>query len=213
MPPRWFFSVGDASVDNALFLSGAFWIQKGFTGAANEKSHLSCFRVAYQGTRTIVCARYLDIEKFMRGEGINESGSMQVWSYLQTGTAELLNKMVGAFPVFYLTMVPGMVVYMPVGFVVSEAVMAEKDMLGLRVPFIFKDSAAKEEVAMLKACFANSKQKTIDFDVLLKIFGSITIEVCLQSFTPEFYSRVLLESFTQFPFFPCVFLIQQPYQP
>lgn len=73
----------------AKILAGsAYWVAKSFSGTAHEKNCSAVWRMQYQGTRTVVCAPFLALERFMGEEGVPEEARdvSAVWQYPPVGS-------------------------------------------------------------------------------------------------------------------------------
>jgi hypothetical protein len=77
-------------------------------------------------------------------------------------------------PVFYGTIAPGECLYTPVGFVISETVSSDKDVLGTRLPLLFHAPWVKEELQAFKvymAKYASSAHLAAPIDAQLSLFS------------------------------------------
>ena len=73
----------------AKILAGsAYWVAKSFSGTAHEKHLSAVWRMQYQGTRTVVCAPFLGLEKFMADNDVPEDmrDVSSVWQYPPVGS-------------------------------------------------------------------------------------------------------------------------------
>ena len=70
-----FLANADHNTSDALFCSSAFVMLGHFYDGGNEKYNMSCFRLAFQGIRTVVMANAADVCDFMmaKGEGTPKS--------------------------------------------------------------------------------------------------------------------------------------------
>ena len=145
---------GSQDLDAKVFACSAYWIMKGFSGVSNEKNHMSCFRIMYQGSRALVCARFLDVDGYMKEAGINDRCTMAVWYYFHKSNMDLAGKLCEKFPVFYGTLAANEMLYLPPGLVVSEHVGTDKDAIGFRIPALVKGSAVVTEFEKVKEWLA-----------------------------------------------------------
>ena len=117
---------------------------KSFSGTANEKAWMSCIILQFQGSRSVVCASFVDVVAFMKAQGVKELKQMAVWDYLQKANMETLMKMVETFPLFYGSAGPGECFFVPFGYIVCESVSAEKDIISIRMPFLFQNGQVEK---------------------------------------------------------------------
>ena len=77
-------------------------------------------------------------------------------------------------PVFFGTIAPGECLYTPVGFVISETVSGDKDVLGTRLPLLFAAPWVKEELQAFKvymAKHASAAHLAAPIDAQLSLFS------------------------------------------
>ncbi len=107
---------GDAK---ALFQMHIFHIGKNFTGCAHEKKFMSCWRLQYQGTRSIVAVRFDELYAHMKKVGCKELDYQHVWAFLHKASYEDTAKCSKACDLFHGSVGPGELLQMPYG--ASEA--------------------------------------------------------------------------------------------
>ncbi len=132
-----------------LFQMHAFYISKNFSGCANEKMFMSCWRLQYQGTRSVVAVPFHQLHHHMKSvQGhAAELDYAHVWEFLHKATSEDLVKISSTCALFYGSVGPGEVLHLPYGFVLSEVVESNICVAGLRVPFLLRSDSTKAAAA------------------------------------------------------------------
>jgi hypothetical protein len=98
-----------------------YFINKGFTGCAHERAFMGCIRLGVQGTRTVAMMRMSDLMAHMLSEASPDLKSVvDLWSFFQGATNDVVNAMSEKYPIFYGTVAPGEALYVPPGMVTIE---------------------------------------------------------------------------------------------
>ena len=119
-----------------------------------EYGFMATFRVATEGTRTLVVARALDVVQFLEkaGESAANIPPQRVYAFLKGGTSEQLAQFAAGAPaipkLYYGTTGPNDLTYMPAGWAFAERAGKQKDIMGVRASVLLKsDRSRYDELA------------------------------------------------------------------
>ena len=161
----------NAEVSEKLFATSAFTISRAYNSSANEKEFMACFRLSLQGMRTVVAVRFMDVVAFMQDQGAGVGTNLsveQVLEHLRRAAPDVVQMFSNKFDVFFGTVAPGEVFYLPSGYFVSEAVISDKDVCGLRLPFLVPSGSAKHALTELASHLRGLKKPTQFLDLLVE---------------------------------------------
>ena len=146
-----FLATADQNISDAMFRSQSFVMLGHYNGAAAEKYNMSCFRLAFQGIRTVVMADAADVCDFMmaRGEGTPKSLNTAA-HFMKCASAAKLSELADFTKVYHASVGPFETLFVPYGFAIVESVCGDTDVLGVRLPFLVP--SMKLSVEKVKHC-------------------------------------------------------------
>ena len=129
----------------SVFDPAFFAARGGLDSISREKLSLATVRVGFRGTRRVAMASVRDVWTFMeevasRREAAAAAGGQtapteeQARQFLSTASALELRAFVGKGGVWAATVTPGMLFYVPAGFIIAESVAEGSDHIGIRFP-------------------------------------------------------------------------------
>jgi hypothetical protein len=119
----------------------------GFEDANTELNHLGTVRLQVIGTRSVVCARTIDIVKFLQAQaGPGSAPTLpDVYTWLRELTIATAKDFAATNKLLYATTGPGDTIFLPPGFVMHEKVVLDgskgaeaKQNVTCRVQTLFK---------------------------------------------------------------------------
>ena len=123
------------TVADDLFLASAFVIAGGNVSCANEKDFLPCVRMSYQGTRTVIGRRFVDVVTSMKAMNLPVA-PQNVRHQFQTNLEVAKHIMQRGADVFWGTVVAGEALFLPAGYILCESATNERHIVGVRVPLV-----------------------------------------------------------------------------
>ena len=166
-----------------VLLPTVYGIECDYSQGSFERDHLATFRVCYAGTRSVVLADTVSVSHFLRDMPDEKAPSTLggVASRFHKFSTDDVKAFCKRFPLFFVTVAPEEMLYVPAGFMVSEVVGAAKDTFGVRCSLLLycdrkplldmateitmltgKRPAIAETVDGLKAGPAGSVAKVLD---------------------------------------------------
>ena len=117
-----------------VLLPTVYGIECDYSQGSFERDHLATFRVCYAGTRSVVLADTVSVSHFLRDMPDEKAPSTLggVASRFHKFSADDVKAFCKRFPLFFVTVAPEEMLYVPAGFMVSEVVGAAKDTFGVR---------------------------------------------------------------------------------
>ncbi len=102
-----------------IFRPHALYIAKNFTGRANEKQFMGCWRLQYQGARSVVLARFHELHACVQAAGHKDIDYQHVWTFLHKATFDQTAAIAKAATLWHGSVGPREVLYLPYGLVAS----------------------------------------------------------------------------------------------
>ena len=132
-----FLANADHKTSDALFCSSAFVMLGHFYGEGTEKYNMSCFRLAFQGIRTVVMANAADVCDFMMAKGEGTPKSLRDAAlFIKGASAAKLSELAAFTRIYHGSVGPFETLFVPYGFAVVESVCGDIDVLGVRLTFL-----------------------------------------------------------------------------
>ena len=155
-----------------------FGIARNHETATCEVGHFSSFRLTFDGTRSIVFARALDVVSFLEslGEGRAAITPVRVYQFLKSATNETLAKFVDGNPkkLVHGTVGPKECLFTPCGWAFAERTLKNSEVLGMR--WTFMATADKDTYQQLAEWLTTAKKTQ---RVLAESLGPLDFEVLI----------------------------------